>query len=86
MHRPERYNAKARAGGSHKKGKSKKKHTDQADGSAQEADANAEVVERKSEADKEQDRRTKMRQQVRKEPGALYGVLLKEFCTALAGV
>jgi len=67
MHRPERFNAKARTGGSHKKGKVRKRRRDpSAEGSGHIADANAAVIERKTEAQKEAERRTKMRQEVRK--------------------
>ena len=78
MHRPARYNAKARQGGTHKKGKSaKRKSTTSAPateaapahipGQAEDRDrdANADVLERKSVEEKEADRRLKLRQQVR---------------------
>ena len=75
MHRPARYNAKARQGGTHKKGKStKRKSTTAAPDTTNEAheqaedrdrDANADVLERKSAEEKEADRRLKLRQQVR---------------------
>lgn len=75
MHRPARYNAKAR--GLHKKGKTNKRKCTNEPVPAEDApaglpsqtqayaDANADILERKSEEEKEADRRLKLRQQVR---------------------
>ncbi|KZV70183.1 P-loop containing nucleoside triphosphate hydrolase protein [Peniophora sp. CONT] len=72
MHRPARYNAKAR--GLQKKGKTNKRKEPTEDAPAglpsqtqAYADANADVMERKSEEEKEADRRLKLRQQMLEE-------------------
>ncbi|KAI0031388.1 P-loop containing nucleoside triphosphate hydrolase protein [Vararia minispora EC-137] len=69
MYRPERYNAKARAGTLHKKGKvHKKKHATRNGPQVDNVpDANADVLERKTDEAKEAGRRAKMRQQLLEE-------------------
>lgn len=59
-----RFNAKARQGGSHKK---KKTHRpkDRPDGPEEQMDPNATIVVPKSDAEKEQERKLKMREEVR---------------------
>lgn len=68
MNRPQRYNAKARssvAGGSHKKGKAKKTHSEDPPAVEGQADTNADILEHKAEEDKERDRRERMKREVR---------------------
>ncbi|VDC00770.1 unnamed protein product [Peniophora sp. CBMAI 1063] len=72
MHRPARYNAKARQGGAHKKSKTKRREQDAPgqlveNGKEREEDANADILERKSEEEKEAERRLKLRQQMLEE-------------------
>lgn len=68
MHRPQRFNAKARssvAGGSHKKGKAKKTHSEGSPHVEENADTNADILEHKAEEDRERDRRERLKREVR---------------------
>ncbi|TFY66717.1 hypothetical protein EVG20_g4366 [Dentipellis fragilis] len=60
MNRPERYNSRARA--AHKKGKSKKPQVVEI--TAEPEDSNADILAQKSEEQREQDRRLKLRQEL----------------------
>lgn len=62
MHRPQRYNAKARS--SHKKGKAKKTRSEGPAPTEDDADTNGDILEHKAEEDKERERRERMKREV----------------------
>ena len=78
-----RFNARARQGGSHKKKAKRAKDRDNAP--PEEADPNAPIVVPKSEAEKEQERKAKMREEVRRSPIRLSRAMLTRHMLIDAG-
>lgn len=64
MHRPQRYNAKARS--AHKKGKAKKTRSEGPALAKDHVDTNADILEHKAEEDRERERRERMKREVRR--------------------